>query len=477
MTVEKKPPATSKYRALHIGMCVRKFAHTEGKSQVLIGLLHALGKLDEGSERYTIVVESPEMREWLEPYCAVNQEIVVHRQLGKRSGMYHAGLAVGGTAVGKTLLAPLRPMIRYVQHMLSVPRMWPEIPVSDGVVEQLGCDVVHFPQQWYMLTNVPSLYNPHDLQHLMYPQYISQFDLIHRETLTAAGCRFAHSVVAGTQWVKDDIVRRYGIDSGKIRVIPWASPTEFYKEPRVEDIAVVREKYQIETPCAIYPANSWGHKNHLRLLDAVGHLRDMHGLVVRVVCTGGRVEPFWSEIKARVNELRLGTQVKFLGTVSDAELRALYRLAQFLILPTLYEADSNPIHEAWFEGVPVASSNVTALPDQVADAGLLFDPRNVVAIADAMAKLSVDERLRDELRIRGRRRAGEFSWERTAKAYRAVYRQIGDVPLCDEDRWLLEWDWMREPWKARNEGDAAGSGQDVASSWRREVRGVCTGGE
>jgi glycosyltransferase involved in cell wall biosynthesis len=144
-------------------------------------------------------------------------------------------------------------------------------------------------------------------------------------------------------------------------------------------------------------------------------------------------------------ELKLGSQVRFLGHVPDADLRALYRLSQFLVLPTLYEADSNPIHEAWFEGVPVASSNVTALPDQVKDAGLLFNPRDVRAIADAMARLATDEALREELHQRGRRRMQDFSWERTAKAYRAVYRRAADFPLTEEDCWLLQWDWMREP--------------------------------
>jgi glycosyltransferase involved in cell wall biosynthesis len=431
---------------LHIGICLRKFAHTEGKSQALMGLIHALGKLDDGPEQYTLVVQSPQLMDWLEPYCGPNQHIVVHQYLGERSGAYHAnGHRVSVTNLLKAVLAPLRPVTRYVQHLLSPPRNWPEIPVSDGFVESGGFDVVHFPQQWFMLCNLPSIYNPHDLQHLIHPQYLSQVALTSTEVFTSAGCRYAHTVVVGTQWVKNDVIRRYGIDPDKLQIIPWASPTQFYKEPNAEHLATVIQKYQLERPFGIYPANTWMHKNHVRLLEAVAYLRDTQGLIIRLVCTGGLLEKFWPRIEARMHELNLTSQVRFLGTVPDQDLRALYRLSQFLVLPTFYEADSNPIHEAWFEDVPVASSNVTALPDQVKDAGILFDPKDVRAIADAIGRLATDDALREELRQRGRRRAKDFSWERTAKAYRAVYRRAGDFPLTEEDRWLLQWDWLREP--------------------------------
>jgi glycosyltransferase involved in cell wall biosynthesis len=300
-----------------------------------------------------------------------------------------------------------------------------------------------------MLCNVPSVYTPHDLQHLLYPQYFSQSELISREVIFPAGCRFAHTVVAGTQWVKEDIARRYRIDDEKIQVIPWAASTQFCEQPTEHDLAEVAERYQLPTSFAIFPANSWPHKNHLRLLEAVAYLRDTRGLVVNLVCTGATVKEHWPRIEAQVQELNLATQVKFLGFVAEKDLRALYRLAQFLIMPTLYEADSNPIHEAWYEDLPVASSNVTALPDQVKDAGLLFDPRDIEAMANAMARLATDEGLREDLRRRGRKRRDDFDWERTAKAYRAVYRRAADYPLTGEDRWLLQWDWLRDPHRKR----------------------------
>jgi glycosyltransferase involved in cell wall biosynthesis len=266
-----------------------------------------------------------------------------------------------------------------------------------------------------------------------------------------AGCHFAHTVIAGTQWIKDDIVTRYSINPEKVQVIPWASPTLAYSEPTTADLSAVRAKHGLEPPFALYPAAAWPHKNHIRLLEAIAHLRDERGITVRLVCTGSIADDFWlyhwPKIEQRRQQLNLGGQVKFLGFVPESEMRAIYRLAQFLVLPSLFEADSCPIHEAWSDGLPVASSNATALPDQVHDAGLLFDPKDVADIADAIARMATSKELRDKLRERGYCRMKDFDWERTAKAYRAVYRRAADRPLSVEDRMLLQWDWMRDPEK------------------------------
>jgi glycosyltransferase involved in cell wall biosynthesis len=146
-----------------------------------------------------------------------------------------------------------------------------------------------------------------------------------------------------------------------------------------------------------------------------------------------------------INELRLEDQIKFLGFVSEAELRAIYRLTEFLIMPSLFEASSLPIFEAWLEGTPVTCSNVTALPDQVMDAGLLFDPTDTESIANAIERMATDELLREQLRSRAYRRLQDFDWRRTAKKYRAIYRHAAGWQLTDEDRNLLSWDWMRNP--------------------------------
>jgi glycosyltransferase involved in cell wall biosynthesis len=265
-----------------------------------------------------------------------------------------------------------------------------------------------------------------------------------RETIYPAGCHLAHTVVVCSDWVKQDILRHYRVDPDKIQVIPLAPPTQAYPDPSSETLAEVQKKYSLKLPFALYPAVTWEHKNHLRLLEALAFLREQERLIVRLICTGAHISHFWGRIEERLKALELTDQVQFLDTVPSADLRGIYRLAQFVVVPTLFEAASGPVFEAWQEGIPVTCSTVTSLPEQTGDAALLFDPFSVEAIADAVRRMATDEQLRTELVRKGKRRLKDFSWERTAKAYRAVYRRAARRPLTDEDRWLLSWDWMKD---------------------------------
>lgn len=145
-----------------------------------------------------------------------------------------------------------------------------------------------------------------------------------------------------------------------------------------------------------------------------------------------------------MNELSLGDQVRFLGFVPAEHVRVIYRLAQFVVIPTLFEETSGPLFEAWLEGTPATCSTATGLPEQAGDAALLFDPLSVESIAHAVGRMSVESKLRDRLRECGAHRLSNFSWERTARAYCcAVYRKAAGFELCEDDRRLLDYDWSR----------------------------------
>lgn len=402
-----------------------------GVESVLIGLIHALGQLDDGPEEY-VIIGPWQNAEWLKPYIGPNQRIVWNPKPPQVSL--------------RRILGPLRPAARRLRNLLvqslGGERIWFQVPISDGFYESLGCDVIHFPYQHFVICGMPMVYNPHDLQHLHYPQFFTPLAIAGRETIFPVGCHFAHTVAVASQWVKQDIMEHYQVNPNKIQVIPWAPPTQAYPEPNADILDVVKKRYCLDAPFALYPAMTWEHKNHIRLLEALALLRSGDDLQVHLVCTGHQGK-FWPHIEKRLLELGLQEQVKFLGMVPPEDLRAIYRLAQFVVVPTLFEAASGPLLEAWQEGVAVSCSTVTSLPEQAGDAALLFDPFSVEAIADAVRRMTTDEILRTELIRKGERRLQGFSWERTAKAYRAVYRRATRHPLTDEDQWLLSWDWMR----------------------------------
>jgi glycosyltransferase involved in cell wall biosynthesis len=398
-----------------------------GVSQATLGLMHALGELD-GPETYDVVVSSDDVQSLLEPYVGSAQRI------RRRPPDWRRGRSGGMRKAVKARLA------RAVQHELD---LWPSVPISDGFFESLGADVLHIPYQGFVVCALPTIYNPHDLQHRHFPGFFSPEQVVWREVLYGTGCRFAHTVAVASRWVKDDVVQHFGITPAKVQVIPWAPPTEAYAAPSDEHVAAVRTRYELPATFLLYPAQTWPHKNHQALFEALAILREERDLRPVLICTGGIDPQSWPALDRCLHELGVADQVRFLGFVPEDEIRALYRLAEALVLPTLFEAVSFPIFEAWLDGLPVACSNVTSLPEQVRDAALMFDPVPT-AIAAAIADLLGSRALREELAERGRARLEAFSWERTAKAYRATYRRAGGRPLSDEDAALLGRDWMTD---------------------------------
>jgi glycosyltransferase involved in cell wall biosynthesis len=401
-----------------------------GVAQVALGLVHGLGALSDGNDEYLLVVQSDAEAEYFKPFIGPNQRFAKRppRRLARRVG---------------ARLQQTRNRISHKPEQMFVPYY----SISDGFYESLGCEVIHFPHQRFVVCGLPSVYNPHDVQHLHFPQFFTPYELIERDTVYQAGCHYAQAVAASSQWVKDDLVRHYRIVPDKVQVIPWGPPSQPFAEPSKQDVARARAQHNLREPFLLYPAMTWPHKNHIRLLEALAKLRDEHGLGLRLVCTGSHLEPYWSAIQHRIAELNLARQVYFTGFITQVELRAIYRMAQFLVVPTLFESDSSPIYEAWLEGLPVACSNVTSLPAQTLNAARLFDPYDVTAIAQAVREMATEERLRRDLRFAGFERLKDYQWERTAKAYRALYRRTAHRFLSTEDRWLLNWDWMTEPRK------------------------------
>lgn len=417
-----------------------------GGTVTVLRALAALARLEDGDEEY-VFVGPHDSTEWLRSILPARQTIV--------RGPAPSRMSPDRLEPFKRALGPLRPAARGLRRLLNTNVQTAESgasvlaslktsapPRPKSFYEGLGCDVIHFPFQSYEPCNLPTVYNPHDLQHLHHPEFFDAPEIARREALHPSACRAANTVVVASDFVRRDVVGRYRIEPRKVQVIPWAPPP-LPERSGAEDFPTLREKYGLsEMPFALYPAMTWEHKNHSRLLEALAVLREREGLEVRFVFTGHKTD-FWPRVERRVDELKLGSQVNFLGLIPSEELSALYRAAQFVFVPTLFEAASAPLFEAWQHGAPVACSSVTSLPEQASGAALLFDPFDVEAIADALARMATGAGLRDELRRRGASRLKDFSLERTAKAYRAVYRRAAGLRLDEEDCQLLGRDWTR----------------------------------
>src|SRR5262245_2637439 len=114
-------------------------------------------------------------------------------------------------------------------------------------------------------------------------------------------------------------------------------------------------------------------------------------------------------------ELGVADRITSVHGPTDQQLCQLYSAASVFVFPSLYEGFGLPPIEAMACGAPVVSSNTSSLPEVLGDAALLVDPTSTAGIAQAIAAVLTDPALREDLRRRGLARAGQFSWEQTAR--------------------------------------------------------------
>ena len=310
------------------------------------------------------------------------------------------------------------------------------VPVSDGSLELEGVEVVHLTSQAGFLTEVPTIYHPHDLLHLHFPEYFSPRVIEQRELFYRTLCDRATVVVVASNWTKSDIVHHYGLAPEKIQVVPLAPLLSEYPEPTAADLARTALRHQLpDGGFVFYPAQTWPHKNHLMLLEGLAQLK-REGMRVPFV-SSGRKTPFFARIEIRAQQLGVDDQIQFLEFVSPLELQCLYRLSRCVVIPTKFEAASFPLWEAFLAGTPAACSSVTSLPEQAGGAALLFDPDQPEAIAASIRSLMTDEDLRRQLVTRGHANVSQLNWRRTGDVFRTLYRKVSGRPVGVEDLAIL----------------------------------------
>jgi glycosyltransferase involved in cell wall biosynthesis len=165
-------------------------------------------------------------------------------------------------------------------------------------------------------------------------------------------------------------------------------------------------------------------KNVARLVRAFEKMPEGWRLILAGAADGyGAAE----ELRA-VDDSPRRASIDVLGYVSRGALENLYSRARIFAFPSLDEGFGIPVLEAMVHGVPVVTSNASALPEAAGDAALLVDPRDTDALADALRRLAADEALRDDLIRRGLARARQFTWEsaveQTWSVYTSLYNEV-----------------------------------------------------
>jgi glycosyltransferase involved in cell wall biosynthesis len=304
-------------------------------------------------------------------------------------------------------------------------------PALARTLRNAGVDLMLYPAPTTVSfeTGVPYALAIWDLQHRLQPEFpevSANGEWEAREYLYRNGARLATLILVDSDVGKEDVLEYYGpygVTADRIEVLPFVPPSYLATDVPAAETARVRAAHGLREEYLFYPAQFWPHKNHVRIVEALGLLRS-NGLRPHVAFAGGGT----GAIRARTVEEIIETarrcgvdeQVQLLGYVADEDLPGLYAGSLGLVMPTFFGPANIPVVEAWAVGCPVLTSDIRGVREQAGEAAVLVDPRSVEAIADGVRRLVTDAPLRADLAERGRRRMAEY----TPDDYRRRLREI-----------------------------------------------------
>ncbi len=231
----------------------------------------------------------------------------------------------------------------------------------------------------------------------------------------------ATRIITPSAYTAGELERHLKVSREKVRVVPEGVDTNFLPLPEEEKLAVRKRLLgrEGEGKLLLHVGAIQTRKNLINCLRALSLLP----AECRLVLVGG--EGHGSEqVHRYIREKGISARVRVLGYVDEAELGALYEAADLLLFPSLEEGFGLPVLEAMSHSLPVVTSNTSALPEVGGDAALYVNPQDPEEIARKTSEVIENKTLRENLVSRGRARAREFSWRRTAEATLAVYEEV-----------------------------------------------------
>ncbi len=320
-------------------------------------------------------------------------------------------------SLAPTRLPTLSPVLRILWEQTVLP----------ALARRDRLDLLHCPLNVSpAATHVPVVLTIHDVTFLHYPDRFSRLKQRYLATFTRFSARRAARILADSAATKEDVHRAFGIPRQRIDVVYPGVDEDFrpLDPANPEDVARLesfRRRYGLPERVVLYQGTLEPRKNVDQLVRAFA-LAVRRGLPHTLVLAGGKGWGYEAIFRA-VEESGVRQRIRFAGYVPREEQPLWYNAAQLFVYPSQYEGFGLPPLEAMACGVPVITSNTSSLPEVVGEAGIMVDPADVEALAEAMMAVATNEARRVWLSAAGRERALRFGWPAAAAEAVAGYRR------------------------------------------------------
>lgn len=327
---------------------------------------------------------------------------------------------IGDSNKTKIVKTPIPSMPTY-QRIFKGFSYWNNQVIDDRL------DAFHTAYYPVPFVRVPTVLTVHDLRFLHMPETYQRARYWFLRASVPYSLSVAKRIVTVSENTKDDLINYLGVPSKKIDVSynPVSANFARIKTDRDTNLAETKNKLKLPDKFILYVGTFEPRKNLGRLLEAFILVRRRFNY--KLVILGKRE---WDSdiLFDIVKQNHLKNDVVFTGYVEEEDIRSVYSLASVLAFPSLHEGFGIPVIEAMACGVPVLTSNVSALPEVAGDAAILVDPYSIDSIANGLIAILSDEKLRYSLIYKGFERIKVFNKKESAKAivesYQKVFRMV-----------------------------------------------------
>ena len=279
--------------------------------------------------------------------------------------------------------------IRYINHFLSFIYFHFKLRIKfqdqlERILVKEKVDIIYSPYQYFPFTQnkVSGFFTLHDIQELIKPQNFSLREKIIRNYNIKTSIRHSDKVLCSYHQIKLEILKHLKLKENDVYVTGIPLRTHWITNQ-------FRNINQNKGRFILYPSGTWPHKNHINLIKAFNNLALNE---IKLVFTG----PKTIHYKAlndfiEKNEIK---NIEFLGIVDDETLYNLYKQAELVIVPSIYEAGSFPLYEAIYTNTLALSSNIPALSEILQNTDQTFDPNSIRDIQNTVIKFLSDKKLK-----------------------------------------------------------------------------------
>jgi len=291
------------------------------------------------------------------------------------------------------------------------------------LVRHSGVDILHSLHYTRPLALLcTSVVTFHDMTFFLFPELHTRSKRLLFPASIRSSARLADALIAVSESTRRDSIRLLDIPPQKIFTVSNGIGEEFHPISDKVLLETTRRQYKLPEAFILYVGLLEPRKNLPLLLKAYANLNQ--SFIPPPLVIVGRMGWMVEDISRQVEALDLKDKVIFTGYIPSQDLPIVYNLAQLFVYPSIYEGFGFPPLEAMACGIPVITTAVSAMLDQIGDGGVLVPPQDEQALSQAMCTILNDSALRQELSHEGIRQAANFTWKNAAQATINVYQHV-----------------------------------------------------